>query len=250
MSLQRTQGVLSAFLLILFALLLLVAYRNLAVPPAAIPPDGHDASLILETGTSIRMTDAESAELFRAVASFHDRLNDPQVHSTVSGEACMACHADIVDRESVNRKMPGENGALIVTQETNHHRVHRDSDVVTISDSCTYCHREFQIAYDADQVTISSYVEKTTCAACHSRFAPRRLMEESLKDESKDPEDPSCTCHCCHFGWIQQHDLKEISERFVETLRIGSEAEDCLACHGENPLIMPRHLQDRYWQNE
>lgn len=251
MSTHKVCSTLGCFLFIIVALFLFVTYTNVAVPPPAIPPDGHDVSQLLATGSITQLTDEESAELFRIVAGFHDQLNDPTVAANTPGESCLACHSDILDKEFVQRKMPNEDGSLVVTEEINHHRIHSTQEIINEGNFCTYCHSEFQITFDDAQVTIAGYVEKTTCAACHSRFAPRRLMELSLAEISKNPEefgeDASCTCHCCHFGWSVQHDVADISNRFVETLRIGDRAEDCLVCHGENSMIMPRFIQDIYW---
>jgi len=92
-------------------------------------------------------------------------------------------------------------------------------------------------------------VDKTICAACHARFSPRGWMEPSLLETSKNPppDDPSCTCACCHFGWPVLHANAEITSQFVLDLAVGGDPADCLSCHGENPFQVPRELQDAFW---
>jgi len=64
------------------------------------------------------------------------------------------------------------------------------------------------------------------------------------------PEDESCTCSCCHFAWPLVHTMSEVGARFLLNLKIGGRAEDCLVCHGENPYLLPREVQDEYWQDK
>jgi len=221
-----------------------------AAPPLNFPPDGHNADEVLATGSVISTGSSNPGPnpavvaLFGDVAQFHLNINtlsqDPEVDAAALGQTCLTCHSDIFSRETVMRKMPTEDGAIVVTEEKNHHRVHQKQKVVDFGTQCTFCHNEFQIAQSDNSVTISSYVEKTTCANCHSRFTPRELMDPTWRD--------LFGCPGCHQDTIPAtHQAIEVSKRFVKNEFITG--VDCFTCHADNPMQLPLWLQDRYWQN-
>jgi len=167
------------------------------------------------------------------------------------GQSCSVCHGSVYVEQTLVRKWQDDAGLLTTEVAKNHHLVHRDANVVDFGADCTFCHNRFEVKTQANTVLVSGYVDKLLCASCHSRFAPRSLMDLELQEISKDPPpgDESCTCACCHFAWPKVHTLIEVSDRFVQDLNVGTTADDCLACHGENPFMLPRALQDAYWQD-
>jgi len=217
------------------------AYVNTAalIPPPDVPPDGHNPDQVLALGSVIETPTPEAATLFASVAAFHESL--AASGDDVPSSVCLNCHGDIFDVETVTRKMPAEGGSLTATEDLNHHKLHRERDFLAFADQCTYCHIEYDTQVADSQVTIAAYVEKTTCAACHSRFSPRGFMEVSYYEESG--------CPGCHDGaWQAPHENTSFApfmviEHFRQTQR------ECFRCHGENPNQMPLFLQDLFWQN-
>ncbi len=220
-----------------------------AAPPLNFPSDGHSLEDVLITGSVISTSSSTPgphpavATLFDQVAQFHLNLNTvSEVPEDVAklGQTCLTCHSDIYSQETVMRKMPTEDGAIEITEEKNHHQVHQKQKIMDFGTECTFCHNEFQIEQNDDSVTISSYVEKTTCANCHSRFTPRALMDPTWRD--------LFGCPGCHQTSVPAtHEAIEISNRFVKDDFITG--VDCFACHADNPMQLPLWLQDQYWQN-
>jgi hypothetical protein len=220
-----------------------------AAPPLDFPSDGHHPDGILATGSVISIGSSnpgphpEVAALFGEVAQFHLRINtSSQAPEDVAalGQTCLTCHSDVFSRETVLRKMPTEDGAIEVTEEKNHHQVHQKQKIMDFGTDCTFCHNEFQVTQNDDSVTISSYVEKTTCANCHSRFTPRELMDPTWRD--------LFGCPGCHQTSVPDtHAAIEFSSRYVKDDHITG--VDCFACHADNPMQLPLWLQDQYWQN-
>jgi hypothetical protein len=168
------------------------------------------------------------------------------------GSYCLLCHGNIYNKYTITRKWMDIEGVTTTEESKNQHIVHKASEVVDFNNECTFCHSSFEVTPQPDAVLIESYVNKTTCASCHSRFAPRDLMDRDLQEISKDPPPgfESCTCACCHFAWPLVHTLLDVSDRFIQNEKIGTAADDCLTCHGENPFILPRQIQDEYWHDK
>jgi len=232
--------------LILVALLAVSLGSSLAVvtqstPPPGIPADGHDAAAVLATGSVIQTASPGEVELFSAVAQFHAGLTG-EAAAMLPAQTCLTCHSDIAELELISRKMPAEDGSIAVSEDTNHHQVHATKAFVNFGEACTFCHQEFDTAVENGQVTIASYVDKTTCAGCHSRFSPRNFMDVSYYEESG--------CPGCHDGaWEAPHTSSPNFAPYIVMDEIDPSERGCLICHGENKLKMPEFLQDLFWQD-
>ncbi len=236
---SKKKGILVALLAVLLGSSLAVVTRS--IPPPSIPADGHIAAEILGTGSVIETRLPYEAALFASVAQFHADLASDE-SSTVPSQTCLTCHSDITQQEVISRKMPNEDGSITVTEETNHHRVHATKEFMDFSEACTFCHVEFDTAVEENQVTISSYVDKTTCAGCHSRFAPRNLMDVSYYEEGG--------CPGCHDGgWESPHTLSLNFAPYLLIDQFDLSERGCLYCHGDNKLKMPESLQDLFWKD-
>lgn len=189
--------------------------------------------------------EAISLEVRTLIIQMHDDARED------FGAYCQVCHAASESAPLLVRKWKQGDGYALELA-ANHHAPHAASPVMDMAGACTYCHRQFELGVQPAAVAVFGYVDKTLCASCHSRFAPRELMDPSLQEISKNPPpgDETCTCACCHFAWPVVHTLSDVGARFVLNLRIGGRAEDCLACHGENPYLLPREVQDEYWQDK
>jgi len=208
-----------------------------AIPPPAVPPDGHDAAAVLATGSVIPISTQAQADLFKTILAFHVSLNDAQ---NIMAETCLNCHSDIAQKEFIQRKMPSEDGSIVVSKEINHHLQHSKKAFLAFEEACTFCHKEFAVAQKTDQVIISSYVEKTTCAGCHSRFSPRGYMDVSYYEENG--------CPGCHEGaWEPAHIASPTYAPYIRIEKIDLSQNGCLKCHGENKMKMPEFLQDLFW---
>jgi len=209
-------------------------------PPPAIPEDGHDATLVLATGSVIAVPTQVEADLLGSVAQFHISLNGGNPNG-VSSQTCLTCHSNINSLESVLQKMPNEDGTIEILERPNHHKTHSSKPYLNFGDECTFCHNEFDIAQQDGQVTIASYVEKTTCAGCHSRFSPRGLMLESYIAEDG--------CPGCHAeSWEPLHTLSPTYSSVIVPDKIKLSEQACLTCHGENKNKIPEFLQDIFWE--
>lgn len=242
--LQRFRG--AGLFLLSFVLLQLAQ----AAPPLNFPSDGHRLNELLATGSIISINKSNPgpnpavAQLFQGVAQFHAKVNelsqDPAVDPARLGQTCLTCHSDVFDRQTLLRKMPSQDGTIVVDEEKNHHQVHKKKQIVDFGTQCTFCHNEFVVSQTENQIVIASYVEKTTCANCHSRFTPRSLMDPTWRD--------LFGCPGCHQDTVPAtHQSVEFSRRFVKDEFITP--VDCFSCHGDNPMQLPLWLQDQYWQN-
>jgi len=232
---------LGCLLLAILGLGLQPSIQSGAIPPSVVPPDGHDPAAVLATGSVIAVGTAAEGSLLNTVFQFHQNLNDEGLHTSVSATTCLACHNDIYTKETIRRKMPNEDGTIGVEDEVNQHPTHLSKTVLNYGESCTFCHIEFAIAQEENQVTIAGYVEKTTCAGCHSRFSPRGLMFVEYY-ETQDG------CPGCHTGlWEPLHTDSPIYGSVILTDKIEASIENCLICHGENKNKIPEFLQDIFW---
>jgi len=190
---------------------------------SALPPQTDEAAVLM------RLAHDSSGEDFRE-----------------SGARCATCHGNVFTDASVLLKNTNADG--VVSQEllTNHHRRHEKSPSVMFGADCTYCHSEFTVATtDSGFITVSSYVDKTSCPACHSNFNPTgRMAEEYIADGCPG-------CHGEGDDWRVWHfDSRyapDIVRRFVDTVNIPFGTDYCLDCHGFNKYISPPEVQDLWW---
>lgn len=199
----------------------------------------------LSTRSDPLQDEAVSLEAKTLMVQMHDAARED------FGAYCQVCHATTESAPLLVRKWKQDDGYALELA-ANHHALHTASAVMDFNGACTYCHAQFELDVQPAAVAVFGYVEKALCASCHSRFAPRRLMDASLAEISKNPPpgDESCTCACCHFAWPLVHTMSEVGTRFLVNLKIGTAAEDCLICHGENPYLLPTEVQDEYWQDK
>jgi hypothetical protein len=232
--LSKNKLILVGLLVILMGSSLAVVTRS--IPPPGIASDGHNADAVLGTGSVIETGMSFEAELFATVAQFHADL----ANNAVPSQTCLTCHSDIAQRETIQRKMPNEDGSITTTEETNHHLIHSTKAFLNFGEACTFCHLEFDTAVEDNQVTIAGYVDKTTCAGCHSRFAPRNLMDVAYYEDNG--------CPGCHDGaWESNHTGSPNFAPYMLIDEIDLSERGCLVCHGDNKLQMPESLQDLFW---
>lgn len=222
------------------------------IPPLFVPADNHIPDQLLATGSIIEFGSEADAALFESVADFHASLSQRTAEDPgLPGATCLTCHSDIAQLETINRKMPDEDGNISVTEEPNHHQVHATKAYLDFGDACTFCHVEFETEKTAENVTIASYVDKTTCAACHSRFAPRDLMEPVYYENDGCP---GCHDPLDEGAWVDLHlfDQGRLNPPnpygpYLIPGEMKDNVRGCLTCHGENALQMPLHVQDQFW---
>lgn len=234
---------LGCLLLAILTLGLQPSLQSGAIPPSIVPPDGHDPAAVLATGTVRAVGTAAEGDLLNTVFQFHKNLNDEGLHTSVSADICLACHNDIYTKETIRRKMPNEDGTIEVVDDINQHAKHLAKAVLNYEEQCTFCHIEFATTQEENQITIAGYVEKTTCAGCHSRFSPRGLMFREYY-ETQDG------CPGCHTDvWEAPHSESPIyaSIFVMEAAGFIPTIENCLICHGDSKYHIPEFLQDLFW---
>lgn len=231
-----------------------LAFYVIGVPPNGIAPDGHDPAAVLATGSTTALTTQELVQLFESVAAFHtDIPTHADGNPGIPANACLACHSNITDLETIVRKMPNlADGSITSTEDINHHKTHATKSQLNFGEACTFCHREFDTELTTESVTIASYVDKTICAGCHSRFSPRGLMDVSYYEENG--------CPGCHDpgdvdAWVVLHAVDQgpfnppgVYGPYLNIDKIDPSERGCLICHGENKLKMPEDIQDLFWQ--
>ena len=241
---KKRRGMLNKFLgCLLLAILGLGLQPSIqlgAIPPSTVPSDGHDPAAVLATGSVIAVGTTAEGDLLNTVFQFHKNLNDGGLHTSVSATTCLACHSDIYTKETIRRKMPNEDGTIEVADEVNQHVTHLAKEYLNYDESCTFCHIEFVTVQEENKITIAGYVEKTTCAGCHSRFSPRDYMTEEYYTTDG--------CPGCHGeSWVGPHVDKEIFTPVILIDNIDVSERGCLICHGYNKNKIPEFLQDIFW---
>lgn len=233
---------LGCLLLAILALGLQPSIQLGAIPPVStVPSDGHDPAAVLATGTVRVIGTPAERDLLNTVFQFHRSLNEEALHTNVSATTCLACHNDIYTKETIRRKLPNEDGSITVSDEINQHAKHQAKPYLNYDENCTFCHIEFVAVQEETQVTIAGYVEKTTCAGCHSRFSPRDYMLEEYYQTDG--------CPGCHGeSWLGPHVDKEIFTPVILTENIDISEQGCLICHGYNKNKVPDFLQDIFWE--
>jgi len=163
-----------------------------------------------------------------------------------SGERCATCHGNVFVNDNIFIKTLSPDGQISEDLYRNHHWRHEKTPSADFGTDCTYCHAQFEVAQnDAGYITVSSYVDKTSCAACHSPFNPTgRMAEEYIADGCPG-------CHGEGDDWMVWHFdggyAPDIARRFVDTYNIPFGTDWCLECHGFNRYITSPQDQAAWW---
>ena len=141
---------------------------------------------------------------------------------TVSPEACLECHDDVIEAEDFTASVHGANGCVACHVELIDIDAHMDGDLMPGPVDCARCHNlEFKEYYESahhfDNVNIN-----LTCTSCH-----RDIHE--LMSWQGDKQQANDICISCHTTPAKEYHTS-IHAQAVEDGNADSAA--CIDCHG------------------
>ena len=204
-------------------------------------------SICLLVGGALVASGSADTNPYREYADLITVVHDASMPDfRTSGSRCATCHGNVFSQTYILLKSNSSNGEIVEELKKNHHRLHEKNEAAAFGNDCTFCHAQFDVTQDATgNVLVSSYVDKLSCAACHSSFTPTQRMDESYIGDG-------CPgCHGDKEDWWPWHldpvYAPDIVRRFVDTVNITLGTEYCLDCHGFNKYIMTPEDQALWW---